>query len=100
MTKRTRPWTYNVPSTVTIAPGGYYVFDVDFDPKTWDNSPLQERRTPVRQRPVDGGARCRLRARYTITAPKPGDVRIRKPSGVPLWTGTVSSAEKTYVLWP
>jgi hypothetical protein len=88
--KQRRVWDKNFASTVTIAPGGFYVFDVDFDPKTWQHSPLVEKRA------ASGSIRCRMRARYTIA-------REENPwsqKGVSIWTGAIASATGTYILWP
>ena len=98
--KQPRVWDKNFASTVTIAPGGFYVFDVDFDPKTWANSPLREKRTPVREKRPADGSRCRMRARYTIAPEQSREENPWSQKGVPIWTGAIASATETYILWP
>ncbi|MGI4871627.1 MAG: hypothetical protein ACRYFX_10665 [Janthinobacterium lividum] len=63
--KGLRYWTKNFPSTITIAPHGCYVFDVDFEPDStaggvWVNS--------IRKEPgfTQNGICCRMRAIYSI----------------------------------
>jgi hypothetical protein len=89
--KADRGWDKNYASTVTIGPHGFYVFDVDFetDPQTgdvWENSILREPR-------IEHGIQCRMRAIYSIA--KDEDA-IRKHA----WTGTISSPEGSYTIWP
>ena len=94
--KRPRTWEKNFPSTVTIAPGGSYTFQVDFDPKTWQHSPLVEKRTD------QGSIRCRMRAQYTI-APIHSSIKklmFTTEKGVSVWAGNIASTERPYTLWP
>ena len=94
--KKPRGWDKNFPSTVTIAPGGFYIFDVDFDPTIWEHSPR------VKKPAAEGSLRFRIRAVYTITAQNlsPLERSMWAEKGVPVWTGTLTSAERTVTLWP
>lgn len=88
-----RAWTRNFPSTITLAPQGYYVFEVSFD-ESWTHS--------VRTEPYAGqGIACRMRAIYTIA---PLDSLDKQHSflgrGVHPWSGTVTSDEQPYTVWP
>lgn len=38
--KKMRAWTKNYPDSCTVAPGSYFVYTVDFDPKIWEKPPL------------------------------------------------------------
>lgn len=88
--KKARGWDKNFPATLTVAPYGYYVFNVEFadllGEPVWDNL-----------RPEDQGfkegLRCRVRAVYTI---EPSHDSRR--AGV--WSGTIASEEGTYHVWP
>jgi hypothetical protein len=97
--KSPRMWERNFPSTITLAPGGFYVFDVTFAPNTWQNSPLQEL-LPVQKKRTGEPIRCRMRAIYTITPDDDSRKNAWTKKGVPVWTGTIKSAEKAYILWP
>lgn len=90
-TRAPRGWDKNFPSTFTLAPQGYYIFEVSFD-RTWLPSPRTE--------PTSGhGLACRLRASYSIARQE--DDTDALPLGAPLpWTGTVQSNEDAYVVWP
>lgn len=96
--KMPRGWDKNFPSTLTIEPGGFHVFDVDLDPKIWLESPLQERGTPGRPPWPADGLHCRMRAIFSIS-PREASEAIWLPEGVSVWTGTITSAERTYQLW-
>jgi hypothetical protein len=88
-----RGWDKNFPSTITLAPQGYYVFEVSFD-KTWQHS--------VRTEPYTGqGIACRMRAIYSISPTTEQD--LAHPilgRDVHPWAGTVASEEKPYTIWP
>lgn len=89
--KGPRAWTRNFPSTITLAPQGYYVFEVSFD-KTWVPA--------IRTEPYTGhGIACRLRALYTIGPTKEGLDYLTERDVHP-WAGTVASEEKPYTVWP
>lgn len=90
-TRAPRGWDKDFPSTFTLAPHGYYVFEVSFD-RTWLSSPRTE--------PTSGqGLSCRLRAIYSIARQE--DDAHSFPPGAPLpWTGTVQSSEDAYRVWP
>ncbi|UOQ71772.1 hypothetical protein [Hymenobacter cellulosilyticus] len=89
--KAGRGWDKNFASTVTIAPGGFFVFPVTFntDPKigdVWQNSP--------RSKKINGpGVSCRMRAVYSIES-------SREATEHKAWTGTITSPEATYTIWP
>lgn len=83
--KKDRGWDKNFPSTVTIEPGGFYVFNVTLDPDIWENSLLQEKTS-------DHGTACRMRAIYTI---EPSKYSREKHA----WTGTVESPERAFIFW-
>ncbi|WBA44241.1 hypothetical protein [Hymenobacter canadensis] len=83
--KAIRGWDKNFPSTITIEPGGYYVFNVTFKPDQWENSPLLKR-------PTTRGIPCRMRAIYSIEA----DQYSR---GEHAWTGKITTAERPYIIW-
>ena len=94
MVKERRGWDKNFPSTVTIEPGGYYVFDVTLKPEQWKNSPMLEKPTE------HDGTPCRIRAIYSIEA----DEYSREEhawTGIieHAWTGTITSAERPYTIW-
>ncbi|MCW3072070.1 MAG: hypothetical protein JWO44_1960 [Bacteroidetes bacterium] len=81
--KTKRGWDKNFASAQTIAPGGYYVFDVTFDSKTWINSPLKK--SPDR-------TICKLKALYQVTeSPESKEYNV--------WTGKVASATADYIIW-
>jgi hypothetical protein len=85
-----RGWTRNFPSTITLAPQGYYVFEVSFD-KSWVHS--------VRTEPYTGhGIACRMRAIYSITPTQEEDLDLVR--GEHPWAGTVASDEQPYTVWP
>jgi hypothetical protein len=93
--KTAREWQANYPSTITLAPKGFYVFDVNFD-TTWANS--------IRLHPakVQQGLECRLRAIYSIAPNKSKKGRL--PSILELldsspWTGTVRSVEMPCIVY-
>ncbi|UYZ61237.1 hypothetical protein [Hymenobacter latericus] len=93
--KKPRGWDKDFPSTVTIAPGGFYLFDVDFDPTIWAHSPRLEKPT------ANGGLRCKLQAVYTSAPQKLSDMdSMWTAKEVPIWTGTLSSAHMPVTLWP
>ncbi|MCB2377490.1 hypothetical protein LGH70_07850 [Hymenobacter sp. BT635] len=84
-------WDKNFPSTVTIAPHGFYVFNVTFntDPKegdVWQNSPRSKES-------YDHGVSCRVRAIYSIESSK-------QATEAKAWTGTVNSPVRSYIIWP
>ena len=90
-------WQRNFPSTTTIVPHGCYVFDIDFKPDStaggvWVNS--------IRKEPgfAQDGIRCRMRAIYSIEEKKENPVSEFFPTHA--WTGTVSSEERAYLVWP
>ncbi len=92
--KKPRGWDKNFPSTVIIAPGGFYIFDVDFDPEIWEHSPRL-------RKPTTNGLRCRLRAVYTIAPRIESRIDSMMLLGTgPLWMGTLTSAERPVTLWP
>lgn len=98
--KAPRSWDKNFPSTITLAPGGVYVFDVSFDPNIWQNSPLQEL-LPVQKKRIGVPIHCRMRAIYSIAPSKEDHKELSlTEKGVTLWSGTIKSAEKPYTLWP
>ncbi|MBD2767539.1 hypothetical protein IC235_06505 [Hymenobacter sp. BT664] len=78
-------WDKNVPTFTVIAPKGYYVFEVSFDPSRWKNSVLLEKSG-------EHGRKCRLRAIYSI----PSDPEAVKYG---VWTGTIRSAERAYIVY-
>jgi hypothetical protein len=83
--KKPRGWDKNFPSTVTIVPGGFYVFNVTFEPDIWQNSLFNEKR-------AGDGARCRMRAIYAI---EPSEESCEEHA----WTGTIASAKTVYTVW-
>ena len=88
MFKATRGWDKNFPSTLTLAPNGFYVFDVNLD-TTWVNS--------IRLQPNSSqGIACRLRAIYSIA---PIKTPLLDKEELSAWTGTVESAELPYTIW-
>ncbi len=88
MFKAARGWDKNFPSTLILAPNGFYVFDVNFD-TTWANS--------IRlQPPSSQGIACRLRAVYSIA---PIKTPLLDKEELSAWTGTVESAELPYTIW-
>jgi hypothetical protein len=91
LTRAPRNWYRNYPSTLTLAPQGYYVFEVRFD-QTWVPSLRTEP-------PAVHGIACRLRARYTI-APAEQSLERLELRDVHPWAGTVASEEKPYIIWP
>lgn len=90
-TRAPRGWDKNFPSTFTLAPQGYYVFEVSFD-RTWTSSP----RTASKS---GDSVSCQLRAIYSIERQK-GDEELVAPGVSTPWAGTVLSQEATYLLWP
>lgn len=88
--KAAQEWFKNAPTTTTIVPNGFYVFDVTFD-TTWVNS--------IRRQPaLPQGNACRLRAIYSIAPTKSLPLALDKRV-VKAWTGTVKSAELPYIIW-
>ncbi|TGE23722.1 hypothetical protein E5K00_00475 [Hymenobacter aquaticus] len=91
--KEERGWDKNVPTTVTIAPHGFYVFAVTMNnnPKNgavWENSVLNYESKSDR-----AYISCRMRAIYSIQ-------RDKEAIEEKAWTGTVSSPEGSYIVWP
>lgn len=80
--KRARAWDKNLRDWDVIPPGGHHVREVNFDPTTWENSPMPEAR---RSRTV------RMRAIFSIQP----DAESKK---LGIWTGQVSSPEDSYAL--
>ncbi len=89
-TRAPRGWDKNFPSTFTLAPHGYYVFEVSFD-HTWLPSLRAESES-------DQSLACRLRAIYAI-ARQENDADLSPGAPLP-WTGTVQSSEDSYKVWP
>jgi len=85
LVKKPRGWDKNFPSTVTIEPGGFYVFNVTFEPGIWENSILNEKAG-------EHGTRCRMQAIYSIES----DKYAREER---VWTGTIKSVERAYTFW-
>jgi len=88
--KGPRGWDKNFPSTITVAPHGHHVFEVNFfnNPTVipfWQHSVLNEPLTK-------DGLPCRIRAIYSIEPSKASDEQQ-------VWTGTISSQENAYVIW-
>ena len=80
----------NFPSTVTIAPHGYYIFDVNFNNDSkkdyvWVNSVRSEKRS-------DDGTHCSMRAIYFIES---SSASIEEHA----WTGTITSEIRPYTIW-
>jgi hypothetical protein len=90
-TRGPRGWDKNFPSTFTVAPQGYYVFEVSFD-RTWTFSPRAESKS-------GDSVTCQLRAIYSVERQK-GDEELVDPGAPAPWVGTVGSQEATYLLWP
>ena len=91
-TKFSSGWDKNAASTVTIAPHGFYIFNVTFSKKEdlnhhrfWINSLFDEKG-------LDKGLKCRIRAVYSIEN-SPEAQREHA------WIGTVTSEENNYTLW-
>ncbi|GAA4370952.1 hypothetical protein GCM10023185_45950 [Hymenobacter saemangeumensis] len=76
----------NAPTTITVEPGGFYVLDVTFTPTEWQLSPRLEKK-------FGKSMRCRMRAIYAI---EPSEDARKEDT----WTGTVSSSERVYTIWP
>jgi hypothetical protein len=87
--RKPRGWDKNFPSTFTVAPLGYYVFEVRFD-DTWLNSP---RLAPYTGQPIN----CRLRAVYSVS---PFEEPLRGQPQVQPWVGEVVSPVLSCTLWP
>ena len=89
--KKVRGWQHNYPSTITIAPHGFCMFEVDFGTE-WDDSIRAGHK-------AKDGIKCRMRAIYTI---EPTDKSLRNMviGPTPVWSGTVSSEESAYTVWP
>jgi hypothetical protein len=82
VTKSQRDWNKNFPDWEVIPPGGHQVREINFDPTTWENSPMPE---------VGRSRAVRLRAIYDIPAEP-----LTKEHGI--WTSQVSSPAELYEL--
>jgi len=83
--KERHNWDKDFPSTRTVAPNGYYVFEVTFDPAIWTNSLLLEKSGL-------GGQSCRLQAIYSIESESDA---LKERA----WTGTIRSEERAYIVY-
>lgn len=81
--KAPRSWRKNFPDWTTIPPGDHMVFEVSFDPQTWQNAPLPEK---------GESRRVTMKAVFEIAEDK--DTEEHK-----VWTGRVSSPEHVYVIY-
>jgi hypothetical protein len=91
--KTDKEWNKNFPSTVTIAPHGFYLFEVTMNtnPKNgdvWKNSVLNYKSKSNR-----AWISCRMRAIYSIES---SEDAIKEKA----WTGAISSPEGSYTIWP
>ncbi|WP_460503412.1 hypothetical protein [Hymenobacter agri] len=83
-------WEKNVPAYFSIAPQGFFVFDVDFSGEgKWPAWPAVFSKKPHGPDKLD----CVLRAVYSI---EPDDWSRK----LHVWTGTVSSSELHCTLYP
>ncbi|MCP5424539.1 MAG: hypothetical protein H6970_05670 [Gammaproteobacteria bacterium] len=82
VSKQDKNWTKNFPDFLELSPAESLVFDVNFNPKIWKDSPISG---------ASGSKKVVMRAIYRVEASDES-----KKAGV--WTGEIASPAQEYVL--
>ena len=80
--KKDRPWTKNFPDFITLGSNQSIIYNVDFDPKFWESSPL-----------LNSARSQKLIVRAIYESKESGDA---KKNGV--WSGKITSQARKYMV--